>query len=186
MALVDLALLTAFAVVRRDKLMARLILFGLLVGFVELAADAWLVNATATLDYSIAGGPLLWDSPVWMPLAWAAVAVQTGYVGIRLSERFGGLGLLLTGVLGAVDIPYYEEMARRIHWWTYDACRMISNTPYYIILGEFGIAVALVLLARPLRHRGAASAVWLGVLGGVAVLVCYALAYAVTQGSVPA
>jgi len=30
-------------------------------------------------------------------------------------------------------------MARRIHWWRYSGCRMISYTPWYIILGEFGI-----------------------------------------------
>ena len=184
-ALADDALLLGFVVMYRDRFMARLVVFGLAVGFAELAADAWLVNATGTLDYSIAGGPMLWESPVWMPLAWGAVAVQTGYVGIRLSERFGGPGVLLTGVLAAVYIPYYEEMARHIQWWTYDGCRMISNTPYYIILGEFGIAIALVLLARPLRHRGAASAVGLGLLGGAAILVCYALAHAAIDGSVP-
>ena len=128
---------------------------------------------------------MLWESQVWMPLAWGAIAVQTGYVGIRLSERFGSPGVLLAGVLGAIYIPYYEEMARHIHWWTYDGCRMISNTPYYIILGEFGIAIALVLLARPLRHRGAASGVWLGLLGGMAILACYLVAHAAIDGSVP-
>jgi hypothetical protein len=68
-----------------------------LVGFAELPADAWLVDYTRTLDYSIGGGPMIWRSPVWMPLAWEVVAVQFGYIGLRLWERFGKGGLLAIG-----------------------------------------------------------------------------------------
>jgi hypothetical protein len=72
-------------------------------------------------------------------------------------------------------------MARRIHWWQYRGCRMISNTPYYIILGEFGIAIAFTLLAKALRHGNAAKTGWLGVAGGAAIFICYALAYGLTD-----
>ena len=62
----------------------------------------------------------------------------------------------MIGLLGAINIPFYEEMARRIHWWQYNGCRMISFTPWYIVLGEFGIAIVFALLARTLRPaRGA-------------------------------
>ncbi len=180
--LFDNALLLGFVIVRRDTLLVRLIMFGLAVGLAELAADAWLVNYTRTLDYSIGGGPMLWRSPIWMPLAWEVVSVQFGYLGLRLCERFGSAGLAIIGFLGALNIPYYEEMARRIHWWQYRDCRMISNTPYYIILGELGIAIALTLLARALRRGNLAGALGLGVAGGAAIFICYALAYAVTDG----
>ena len=50
---VDNCLLVGFAVVRRDALLARFLLFGIVVGLTELAADAWLVDYTRTLDYSI-------------------------------------------------------------------------------------------------------------------------------------
>jgi len=179
--LIDNAILLGFILLRRDLLLARFLVFGLAVGFVELAADAWLVDYTRTLDYSIGGGPMLWRSPLWMPFAWEIVAVQFGYIGLRLWESFGAAGLAAVGVLGAINIPYYEEMARRIHWWTYSACRMISNTPYYIIVGEFGIAIALTLLARPLRREGWMRPLWLGAIGGIAILVCYALAFAFTD-----
>src|SRR4051794_29557687 len=106
--LVDNALLIGFAVARRDRFLARLLLFGLAVGFVELAADAWLVDYTRTLDYAIGGGPMIWRSPLWMPFAWEIVAVQFGYLGLRLRDRFGALGLVLIGVLGAINIPFYE------------------------------------------------------------------------------
>lgn len=81
---IDNCLLIGFALVRRDALIGRFLLFGLVVGFAELPADAWLVYYTRTLDYSIGGGPMIWRSPLWMPLAWEVVAVQFGYIGLRL------------------------------------------------------------------------------------------------------
>ena len=57
--IVDNCLLIGFALVRRDILLGRFLLFGVVVGFVELAADAWLVDYTRTLDYSIGGGPMI-------------------------------------------------------------------------------------------------------------------------------
>jgi len=182
--LLDNFLLLSFVFLRRDLLIARLMVFGLAVGFAELPADAWLVLHTHTLNYSIGGGPMLWCSPAWMPLAWEVVAVQFGYLGLRLWERFGGFGLLLIGGLGAVNIPYYEEMARRIHWWTYSGCRMISFTHYYIVLGEAGIAMALALLAVQLRRGTWKKAAIAGLVGGLAIFICYALAYLVTDGLV--
>jgi hypothetical protein len=43
---------------------------------------------------------------------------------------------------------------------------MISYTPWYIILGEFGIAVAFSLLARLLRRGSWRDAILAGVIGG--------------------
>ena len=65
----------------------------------------------------------------------------------------------MIGLLGAVNIPFYEQMARRIHWWQYGGCRMISLTPWYIIVGEFGIAVVFALLARTLRRGSVRTAI---------------------------
>ena len=182
--LFDNALLLGFVFLHRDGLLARFMLFGLAAGFAELAADAWLVNFTHTLDYSIGGGPMLWRSPGWMPLAWEVVAVQFGYLGLRLTEHFGNFGLVLIGLLGAVNIPYYEEMARRIHWWKYGGCRMISGTPYYIIVGEFLIAVAFTLLVKKFRRNDFISAILLGIVGGAAIFIAYAIAYGITDGLV--
>ena len=61
---VDNCLLIGFALVRRDALLGRFLLFGLAVGLIELGADAWLVDYTRTLDYSVGGGPMIWRSPV--------------------------------------------------------------------------------------------------------------------------
>ena len=173
--------MSRFAVVRRDALLARFLVFGAAVGFAELPADAWLVDYTHTLDYWIGGGLMIWRSPMWMPLAWEVVAVQVGYIGLRLWEHFGKLGLIIIGFLGAINIPFYEEMARRIHWWQYSACRMISFTPWYIILGEFGIALVLALLARTLRRGSWHVAVVAGPIGGISSFACYAAAFLITD-----
>jgi len=179
--IVDNCLLVGFVLVRSDALLARFLLFGLVVGFTELAADAWLVDYTRTLDYSIGGGPMIWRSPLWMPLAWEVVAVQFGYIGLRLWERFGKLGLFMIALLGAINIPFYEEMARRIHWWQYSGCRMISFTPWYIILGEFGIALVFTLLARTLRRGSVRTAIIAGIAGGISIFACYAVAFFITD-----
>jgi len=179
--LIDNCLLVGFAIVRRDGLLARFLLFGVVVGFNELPADAWLVDYTRKLDYSIGGGPILWRSPLWMPLAWEVVAVQFGYIGLRLWECFGRVGLLMIALLGAINIPFYEEMARRIHWWQYSGCRMFSFTPWYIILGEFGIALGFALLARNLRRGSSVVAISAGIAGGISIFVCYAVAFFITD-----
>ena len=179
--LIDNSLLIGFVILKRDALLARFLLFGIVVGFTELAADAWLVDYTRTLDYAIGGGPMIWRSPIWMPLAWEVVAVQFAYVGLRLWERFGKTVLLLIGFLGAINIPFYEEMARRIHWWRYTGCRMISFTPWYIILGEFGIALVFALFGRRLRRASWRVAVVAGLTGGLSIFACYAVAFLITD-----
>jgi len=47
-----------------------------------------------------------------MPLAWEVVAVQFGYIGLRLRERFGNTGLLMIGLLGAINIPFEAALLR--------------------------------------------------------------------------
>ena len=180
--LVDNALLLGFVATHRDFVLARFMVFGLAVGFAELAADAWLVDYTKTLDYSIGGGPMIWRSPLWMPFAWEVVAVQFGYIGLWLWKRFSRRGLVAIGILGAINIPYYEEMARRINWWQYSNCHMLSYTPYYIILGELGIAILLAVLAKRIPEGTWTSSILAGLAGGVGIFVCYAVAYGITDG----
>src|SRR6267142_5026149 len=48
--IVDNCLIVGFIVVRRDALLARFLLFGVVIGLTDLAADA--VDYTRTLDYS--------------------------------------------------------------------------------------------------------------------------------------
>jgi len=133
----------------RDRAMARLLVFGFGLGVFELAADALCVRFTRTLDYSVAHSLMLGLSPFWMPLAWTVVAVQIGWIGSRLLARFGTLrGAALTALLGAVNIPFYEEMAYHAHWWRYENCARIGHTPLYIIAAEMIIGLTLVRWPR--------------------------------------
>jgi hypothetical protein len=179
---IENSILVTFSIRYRDRLIPHLMLFGLAVGGTELLADAWLVDATGTLDYSLGGGPMIWRSPAWMPLAWEMVAVQFGYIGLRLSEWRRGPGLLLTGLIGAVNIPFYEEMALRVRWWRYANCRMLFHTPYYIIVGEFLIAIGIGDLARSTRSGRWSRTLSAGVLAGLAIFACYAVGFWVTEG----
>ena len=58
---------------------------------------------------------------------------------------------------------------------------MISFTPWYIILGEFGIALVLALLARTLRRGSWRMALFAGLIGGISIFACYAIAFSITQ-----
>ncbi len=180
--LVENAILVAFSIRYKDRLIPHLMLFGFAVGLAELPADAWLVQATGTLDDSIGGGPTIWRSPAWMPLAWQMVAVQFGYLGMRLYEWRKGWGLLLAGAIGAVNIPFYEEMALRTQWWRYANCRMLLHTPYYIVVGEFLIVVAFGYLAGWTRSGRWWQSLTVGVLAGLVIFPCYALGYWVIEG----
>ena len=94
-----------------DRLLAKFLYFGLVAGFVELLADAWLISSTKTLYYEF-GEPLLIESPVYMPVAWAVILVQIGYIGYFIHLRWGLLrATLLTGLLGGAIIPVYEYCA---------------------------------------------------------------------------
>jgi len=169
----SLGVFGAHVTFHRDRVMARLLVFGLCFGVVELAADALCVRYTRTLDYSVAHSPMLGLSPLWMPLAWATVAVQIGYVGTRLMARLGReRGLALTALLGAVNIPFYEEMAFHAHWWRYQNCRLLGHTPVYIIAAELIIGLALAPLAAWAMRGGATwrDAGLAGLAGGLSTI----------------
>lgn len=59
---------------------------------------------------------------------------------------------------------------------------MLSYTPYYIILGEFGIAIILAVLAKRLANSTWADTLLIGTTGGMGIFLCYALAYGITDG----
>lgn len=157
----------------KDRAMARLLLFGLGLGIIELLADALCVRFTGTLNYAVAHSPMLWLSPFWMPTAWMVVAAQIGYLGHRLIARLGtGLGMALTALLGAVNIPFYEEMAYHAHWWQYQHCRMLGHTPLYIIAAEMVIGLTLGPLAIRAMHADATwrNALAAGLIGGLSTI----------------
>ncbi|MDX1931522.1 MAG: hypothetical protein SFU56_02840 [Capsulimonadales bacterium] len=183
--IVNTSLLTAYALFRRDRPFARLLVFGAVFGLVELVADALCVRFTGTLDYSPAKSPMILESPWWMPVAWMVVSIQIGYLGSRMIDRFGEwTGAFLTALLGAVNIPFYEEMARYANWWQYRDCRMLpgTHTPLYIILAELFIGFCLAPLAhRTLKEGSWSRAVLYGVLGGLSTIIGGLIGYGLPE-----
>lgn len=171
------AVILLYVIWTENELLGKFLLFGLAAGFTELLADAWLVAGTKTLYYE-RGEPLLLDSPVYMPFAWAVVLFQIGYLGYTAANRWGNVrGSLLCGVIGGLIIPVYESSAKGAGWWLYeDPHHIIWNTPYYIILGEFLLALALPVLMGLSARRAFYWALPLGILMGLWIWLSYAVA----------
>ncbi len=152
-------------------LLARLVTLGGVAGLLELATDAAGEHVVHSLTYP-PGAPLLWASPVYMPLSWAIVLTQLGYLGWRLRGTFSHLprlgAVMLCGLAGAVTVPFYEEMAYYAGWWRYAPAPHVGHTPLYVLLFEGAVAALLPLLLTP---RFAARPLWwaarLGVVVGV-------------------
>ncbi len=58
---------------------------------------------------------------------------------------------------------------------------MISFKPWYIMLGEFGIALAFALLAQILRRSSWRRAIIPGFFGAIPIFGCYAVAFLLTD-----
>ena len=71
----------------------------------------------------------------------------------------------------------YEALARRADWWHYQDVPMILGAPYYVILGEAFIGLALPFIVRRLATSSAISSVWLGLALGVWTLISGLLAF---------
>jgi hypothetical protein len=166
-------LFVCYAVVQSDRRFAMVILSAGVFGLTELVADYLCIRHTGTLDYSVAGSAMILESPWWMPLSWAVVAVQAGIVGDAVIARYGKLrGTLATALFGALLIPFYEEMAWGANWWRYRDCLMLSHTPVYIIVAELIIAGSLALWGRAvLRTDSTAVAIGLGAAAGMATII---------------
>ncbi len=157
--LLTAALLVAYALRRAWRpLLARLLVFGLIAGLLEVGTDAAGEHVVHSLSYP--AQPMLWDSPVTMPLSWMVVLAQIGYLAWRLrSQRPDGLRLPLRAasallfVWGALNIPLYEELAYYANWWRYAAAPHIGHTPLYVLLFEGLVCAALPWLLADVTRR---------------------------------
>lgn len=156
-------------------LILRLLAFGLIAGVCELFTDFSGEVVAHSLRYPPAE-PMLWASPAYMPFSWMVVLAQIGYLAWRLvalAPRW--LAMTLTGLWGALNIPFYEEMAYHAGWWSYAHAPGLGHTPYYVMLFEGLIAAALPLLLANLQRRSPRAIALRGLLLG-AWIPCAALA----------
>ena len=147
-------------------LIARLLLFGLVAGIVELATDAAGQQVAHSLVYPT-GEPMLWQSPLYMPVSWMVVLTLLGYLGWRLSGLLPlWLATALGALAGALIIPFYEESAWYAGWWRYTTLPRLGHTPVYVFVFEGAIVAALPLLLRGVERLAPARVVIRGLLLG--------------------
>jgi len=171
------AVLVAYIVRNRDGLLLRLLLMALAAGVVEVAvADPYFVgNHTLVYPHE---GPFIVDSPLYMPLGWAYVLLQIGYIAWWVMQQKGATAaIVVSTLLGGTNIPIYEALARRANWWYYQDVPMFIGAPYYVILGEAFIGLALPFIVRPLPTRSLMWSVLLGLALGAWTLASGVLAF---------
>jgi hypothetical protein len=147
-------------------LIGRLLLLGLTAGMLELATDAAGEQVAHSLVYP-AGEPMIWQSPVYMPISWMVVLTLLGYLGWRLAGRLPlWQAAALGGLAGMLIIPFYEESAWYAGWWRYTTLPRLGHTPVYVFAFEGAIVAILPLLMRGLERLAPAWVAARGLLLG--------------------
>lgn len=174
------ALYLAWAILKKDGLMFRFILFALTAGFAELLADYWLVVHTKTLFYP-PDEPMLAASPAYMPFSWMVVLIQIGYIGFLINKKKSLLiTSILVGILGCCIIPFYEFLAIHAQWWHYANTKMIGPVPIYIFVAE-----GLLMLTIPDLFDRTETSSWgkitlLGIAQGLVMWLACIIAWNLT------
>jgi hypothetical protein len=164
------ALLLILVISRRmvRPLLGRLMMAGLVAGICELFTDASGQHIVHSLIYP-ARELTIWTSPIYMPLSWLVTLTYLGYISWRLRALLGWrIAILLCGLLGAIDIPFFEEISYYGGWWRYVPTHlMLGHTPAYVALFEGLVVAALPLLFDRLERRSWIETVVLGVVIGI-------------------
>lgn len=162
-----LAVMVAWTAWRRDGVLARWLLLGLVAGWIEILTDAWLVRNTATLLYP-KDEPMVLDSPLYMPFAWTLVLAQLGVVGGWLAQRMSlAKATLACALLGGSMIPVYEHLAYSAGYWAYTHTPMVMHAPLYIIVSEFLLSLPLVWMYGVAKARPWPFSALLGLVAGL-------------------
>lgn len=149
-------------------LLARLLLASFIAGICELFTDVSGQYIVHSLVYPV-GEPMLWTSPLYMPLSWMVILTHLGYVAWRLTAVLGRWkAALISGIWGAIQIPLYEEMAYYAGWWRYRPTHlMIGHTPIYVLLFEGLVVALLAFLYDRLERRSWSQVAVIGLLLGI-------------------
>lgn len=174
------ALYAAWALLKKDNLMFRFILFALTAGFAELIADYWLVVHTKTLFYP-PGEPMLAASPAYMPFSWMVVLIQIGYIGFLINKKKPLLFTsMVVGVLGCCIIPFYEFLAIQAGWWHYEHTAMIGPVPIYIFVAEGLLMLTIPDLFDRTEKASYGKITLLGLIQGLVMWVACIIAWNLT------
>ncbi|HLN31665.1 MAG TPA: hypothetical protein VK395_28245 [Gemmataceae bacterium] len=178
---------------RGGETLWRLLIMGLVAGTFELLIDWALIHwvHNGKLVYLTGNDVVLLGSPIWMPVAWACVITDMGYMALRLygilQPRLGitgaaGLSSLVVGISGAVMVGFYEELAFRAYWWEYQkACVMVTqHCALYVPLGEALMFAAILPIGVRTLELDEDQPLAGTLLGGACFAVAIAGGYAVS------
>ena len=171
-----------YAAITKNRIAIRLVVFGLIAGFLELITDHYLVDTISSLVYP-GNEAMIWSSPAYMPFAWANVIIQLSYYGILLS-RWKGIAIssIVMALAGAMYIPLYEHLAKDAGWWWYNPnVTMIFNAPLYVIICEGLISLSLPLLVYYSVKKKFYWTILLAILEGTWIYISALIAYTVAK-----
>lgn len=170
---------TAYAIIAKNPLLQKLILFGLVAGVLELWADHYSVATIKTLIYP-PGEDIIVSSPTYMPFSWSIALTQLGYYSLLLVRWKGmGVAMVVMAISGGFYIPLYEHLAKNADWWYYQNCSMIFNAPYYIIICEALVSLALPPLVVWMHRKKLLFSTIPGIIEGLWILVSAIIAYTI-------
>jgi hypothetical protein len=170
------------AIRTKNPLVQRLILFGTVAGILELYTDHYLVDTINSLVYP--GKELMiWNSPAYMPFAWANIIVQLSFIGVLLTQRLGLIkASIILCIAGGMYIPTYEHLAKDAGWWWYNNnTSMIFNAPVYVIVCEALISLSLPGVLYYLEHHKIGKTILLGIAEGIWIFASAWLAYTIAR-----
>lgn len=167
-----------YALLTKNPLVIRLLIFGTVAGVLELVTDYYLVAIIDSLVYP-GVEPMIWSSPAYMPIAWSNVLLQLSFIGVLLTSRFGLLrASIMLCIAGGMYIPTYEHLAKDAGWWWYNFnTPMIFNAPLYVVLCEALISASLPCIVFYAEHNKLKKTILLGLLEGIWILISAWLAF---------
>ena len=62
---------------------------------------------------------------------------------------------MIVGLVGALTVPFYEEMAYYAGWWRYVPAHSIGQVPIYVVVFEGAVAAILPLITSRLLESPA-------------------------------
>lgn len=122
----------------RSVKLRRIFVLATVAGVIELGADYFLVSIAGTLVYP-KSLPLIIKSPLYMPLAWAIVTTQLGYLALQLvSVEKRKAASVVPGGIAMSLIWFYETGASIAGIWEYTKAPlcMLGQAPVFIIVAE--------------------------------------------------
>lgn len=166
-----------WAFVSKNDLLKKVLVFGIVAGFVELISDWWLVSYQEVLVY-YPDEPIIVSSPLYMPFSWAVIFVQIGYLSWLVYQKFKFSTAVITAtILGASFVPFFEYMAKDANWWYYQDCNMIGAVPYFIIASEAAICALLPFFFKRMEKSNYFFVVIYGIMMGLWIWIAAMIAF---------